>query len=718
MDPKKKAARAAQPFASPLAPAGKSLLSSTFAPLAILVLLTVLLYGNTLRNGYALDDSIVITDNQYTKQGFAGLGKIFTSDAFEGFFGKKKDLVEGGRYRPLSIATFAVEWSISPKNAALSHAGNIVLYALLAILLFAFLRMLFPERDGIPFWQGIPFIITLLFLAHPIHTEVVANIKGRDELMAMLFLVGAMIAAFKYVDTKQVFWLAVSFVAFFLGLLSKETPLPFVVVLPLSLWLFRRDARVGDAVIACLPVVVATVAYLALRFTIVGFGGGAETQQSTEILNNPFIGVSSSDRAATVMETWGMYLVKLFAPISLSHDYYFNQIPITTWQNPVVLLSLALNLGLIATGIWLYLKRNAIGFGILFYFITFSITSNLVISIGVTMGERFVFVPSLGFLIAVVLGMQMLFKRIGLDPHMPLLYIAIAVSCAFGLKTVTRNLVWKDNYTLFTTDADASPNSAKVQTAAGGVMIEKGDDPKTPASEKAKLYTDAIGHLNKAVKIYPEHGNAWLLMGNAKHKLEDYAGSMAAYENAMRFRPLLWDAYMNAAITSRKIKRFDLASGYYKLEIHNKQAQQPPVDVSANLWFDYGNNFEEWGGKADSAIWAYGMALQKDPKMAKALGQTGRVYGMQLNNLDQAIAFGERAVAIDPKMDWVYENIGIATAMKGDPLGAIAIFQRGLATNANNANLYRNMGVTYQTLGDMAKAQECFAKAQQLSGGK
>lgn len=683
-------------------------------PFVVLFLLAILLYGNTIPNGYALDDSIVITDNQYTKKGVAGLGKIFTTDAFEGFFGAKKDLVEGGRYRPLSMATFALEWSISKKNPQLSHMGNVVLYGLLGVLLFAFLRMLFPEKDPRKWWLGIPFIVTLLFMAHPIHTEVVANIKGRDEIMAMLGLVGAMIAAFKYLEKKSIWWLLLAFGSFFLGLLSKETPLPFVLILPMTLLVFRPQSKVADFLVASAPIVLATGLYLILRISVVGLGGASDTQQGTEILNDPFIGASAADRTATVLLTWGMYLFKLVLPINLSHDYYFNQIPITTFGDPLVLLSLTVNVVLLALGIRLLLKRNPVGYGILFYFISFSITSNLVISIGTTMGERFVFVPSLGFLLALVLALRSLDSYLKAGEHKPLFYISVGIAALFTLKTVTRNPVWKDNYTLFTTDAETSPNSAKVQTAAGGVMIEKSEETKTTPDEKRRLLQDAITHLQRAVKIYPQHGNAWLLMGNAQHKLDDFAGSLASYDKCIHERPLLWDAYKNAAVTARKIKRFDLAASYYSREMKVKAAQTPRIDVNADFWFDYANNYEEWGGHADSAIWAYTKAVELDPKMAKALGQIGRVYGMQLNNLDQAINYGEQAVKIDPKLDWVYENVGIATAMKGDPAGAIAVFERGLVVNPNSAKLYKNLGITYQTMGNLQKAQESITKAQQL----
>ena len=71
------------------------------------------LYGNTLNHDYALDDAIVITKNEFTKQGFRGISNILAYDSFTGFFGKEKQLVDGGRYRPLSIITFATTSSFS-----------------------------------------------------------------------------------------------------------------------------------------------------------------------------------------------------------------------------------------------------------------------------------------------------------------------------------------------------------------------------------------------------------------------------------------------------------------------------------------------------------------------------------------------------------------------------------------------------------------------------
>ena len=152
----------------------------------VIVLSTVVLYFNTLKNDYALDDALVLNENQFVKQGVKGLKNIFKYDSFRGFFGTEKKLVQGGRYRPLSLATFAVEYDLFGLKPRVHHAVNIILYGILGIGIFYFLRnilQLFAVAHSIE----IAFFTTLIFMVHPVHTEVVANIKGRDEILAMLF---------------------------------------------------------------------------------------------------------------------------------------------------------------------------------------------------------------------------------------------------------------------------------------------------------------------------------------------------------------------------------------------------------------------------------------------------------------------------------------------------------------------------------------------------
>src|ERR1019366_2674286 len=176
-----------------------------------------MLYGNTLWNKFAIDDTIVLTDNKFTKKGLNGLKDHFTHDMFEGFFGERgARLVSGGRYRPLSMASLTLEYELMRKlrhdpraeindknvimggeadpylNPYLSHGINIILFGLTCMVLYYLLQQVIPAKYGAKsalgaYGLGLPFFATLLYAAHPMHTEAVANIKGRDEVMCMLF---------------------------------------------------------------------------------------------------------------------------------------------------------------------------------------------------------------------------------------------------------------------------------------------------------------------------------------------------------------------------------------------------------------------------------------------------------------------------------------------------------------------------------------------------
>ncbi|MDD4150951.1 MAG: hypothetical protein PHE33_13085, partial [Bacteroidales bacterium] len=185
-----------------------------------------ILYGNTIGNDYALDDAIVITGNQFTQKGIKGIPDIFKYDTFTGFWlssypgqtasqiQEEKKLVAGGRYRPLSLSTFALEVEIFGKkikdangqivyrgNPTISHFINILLYFLTTCLLYIILLRLIPPKNDGKWYFSFAFIASILFLAHPIHTEAVANIKGRDEIMTLLGSLAALWFTIKYLDT-------------------------------------------------------------------------------------------------------------------------------------------------------------------------------------------------------------------------------------------------------------------------------------------------------------------------------------------------------------------------------------------------------------------------------------------------------------------------------------------------------------------------------------
>jgi len=134
-------------------------------------------YFNTINHGYVLDDFSTIKDNRVATQGPIAIGDIFTHFYRFGYY-----TADDGLYRPLPVAIFSIEWWVAPNNPSLAHFVNVLLYALTRWISFRALVKLMKNYNII-----LPLIATVLFITHPIHTEVVANIKSLDEILGFLF---------------------------------------------------------------------------------------------------------------------------------------------------------------------------------------------------------------------------------------------------------------------------------------------------------------------------------------------------------------------------------------------------------------------------------------------------------------------------------------------------------------------------------------------------
>ncbi|PYR84397.1 MAG: hypothetical protein DMG19_16815, partial [Acidobacteria bacterium] len=119
-----------------------------------------------------------VTGHPYVMQGWRGIPKIFQVGL------SQFDNVNLGYHRPLSLVTFAIENQFFPKNAYVGHLDNVLLYGLTGFCLYLLLTRIFRGMYAL-----FSLSVTLLFLAPPIHTEVVANIKSRDEILAFLSLI-------------------------------------------------------------------------------------------------------------------------------------------------------------------------------------------------------------------------------------------------------------------------------------------------------------------------------------------------------------------------------------------------------------------------------------------------------------------------------------------------------------------------------------------------
>ena len=509
----------------------------------VLILIGFIFYSNSFFNEYALDDGIVIEKNGYVQQGFRGIPKILTTDAYDSFYKSMNagQQLSGGRYRPLSIVSFAIEQQFfgskksptqqaSPTElASLRHVVNVLFYILSIVVLLFFLRTFIFENNTF-----VAFVISLLFLIHPIHTEVVANVKSRDEILSFLFIILTFIKSLRYVETGRKKELFMGLFYYFLALLSKEYAITLVVLIPLLLYI-KKNSSIKQSFLSALPFFALAMAYLLIRFSIVGKGANIE---NTDVLNDPFKFASPDEKWATKIEILNHYLRLLIYPHPLSSDYSYSTIPYIKFSDPRVWLSVFIHLSMVVMMVLLFFKRSIFAFALAFYLIHLVLISNFLMDIGATMGERLIYHSSFGF--CMLLGalaawiLQQIKIKTTTNVVGAVLASVIVIWC--GKATIARNAEWENDTSLFIADAEKVPNSVLVNGNAGKAYIDLSEMLENKSQEK-ELVTKSIYYLNRSVTTHKGYVNGYLNLGVAYFKLHDYDKAKDCWDKAKAIYP-------------------------------------------------------------------------------------------------------------------------------------------------------------------------------------
>lgn len=619
-----------------------------------LFLFGFLLYANTLGHEFAQDDAIVLYENAYVKQGVSGIPAIFKYDTFYGFFQKegKAKLVAGGRYRPFTLIMFAFEVQLFGVNPVVAHLINALLNGLLGLLIYRLILLLLSpgKRAGQTYF--IALATALLFIAHPIHTEAAANIKGRDEIMTLLASLGALYYSILAVRQSKPLLHILAGTIFFIGLLSKENAITFLAVVPLTYYFFT-SLKPQKIALATTPFIIAAGLFMVIRTSVLGVDFGAPTM---EMMNNPFVKVvdnqylpfTAGEKAATITYSLGKYLQLLIFPHPLTHDYYPRALGVMQWSDWRVLLSLFAYLGLIVYAIKGFLKKDLIAYGVIFYLTTLSIVSNIFFPIGTHMAERLVFMPSLGFcfvLAALTYRLSKRSKRPGYKALYPAMIATGLLVFAFSIRTIARNTVWKNNYALFTNDIRYSPNSAKLRNAVGGELISQYATSPAPQRD-AGMLQEAEGHLLEAIKIHPNYKNAYLLLGNCNYYQKEYAASAQYYRNALGIDPNYQEANDNLLISLR---------------------------------------------------------------------DGGQYFGEELGDLDKALNFLQQAYQMNPNDFETNRLLGVANGVRGNSVKAISYFEKAVALKPDDAGTWLNLSRAFANAGQGDRSQQAQQKALELN---
>lgn len=471
------------------------ILKSIYFQVFTCVVLVFVLYGKTLRYDFVLDDNLIVQNKQVQK-GVTGVGAIFSSGYLSGFNG------ESSTYRPLPLVTFAIEKSIHDLDPFWSRFFHLLLYAISIFLLIRLATFWYNDYPKI-----LLLFVGVLFLVNPIHTEVVCNLKSRDELLALIFILLTLIQVSKYNEKPSLKWIILSAISSLLALMSKENAVMVAPFVPLAFYsVYKADWK--QVVKFSSGIFLAALTYFFIRILVLD---SSQLPEEQFIINNAYVNTSIFERIGNSAFLLILYLCKVFIPYHLTWDYSYNTLHFYSLSSLPALLSV---LTLVLAFSFLIWKRKCIRNSLFLVvgFVLFLITVlNLFVLIGANFAERFLFVPSVfsTMFFVVILHELIERKKLGIKTT----YALLALVCfTYAVITVNREADWKDNESLFLASLKTNPESVRVQTLLGNNYREKAEQMQ-PGPKQEQLYRVAFSYYDEAIKILPEAYEAWYNKG-------------------------------------------------------------------------------------------------------------------------------------------------------------------------------------------------------------
>ena len=610
----------------------------------ILFLWAFILYGNTLDNKYAMDYSYVI--DKQTEKGVFGLSDIFTTRYFH------KGQINYG-YRPVVKATFAIEQSLWGQQPFMSHLINVLLYAFLGILIFKFFRKIF--KSIIPVFS---FLIVLVFMAHPVHTEVVASLKNREELLVFIFGISMLYFIFKFLDKKKYSHLFLSVLFVLLGLWTKPTMIVFIVLIPVFLYFF---SSLSLKKVLLISVTFMLTAYILLKIPNLYIGHGSRTVLFYE---NPLIGLSLFNKIPTAFSVLFFYIKKMLIPYPLLFYYGYNMIPIVSYSSSIFIVSLILLISIITLAIY-YLKKDIfISFSIVGFIVSIFGFLNVFKIVSGIVAERYLFIASLFFSILIVRIIlkyaKFNFLKINTSNTKGYLLIAILVF-PYAIITVNRNAQWENELTLFSHDISKLKKSAMANEMYGVALMNEMS--KTQNTNKKRILMDkALQAYRQSLSVYPKN----------KFCLNALAYSYFTF----------YHDYIKAA------KYYELL---FPMDSNN-------VETILNLGFSL-----EKSGKKEKAIFYYKQAIVLDSLNPKPYSLLANAY-YKLHDLKSGNFYNAKLQQIAPNSEIPIVNLANYYIMLNDTETAIMLYDSAATIQPNNQQLNSLLYQYYWYKRDTSKA--------------
>ncbi len=476
-------------------------------PYLIVTAAALAIYANSLGGGFVWDDRQLIL-RQPEVRSLASVPEFFTSPLFTGGDG-------AAYYRPVVTTTLAVDHAVGGADRPwVFHLSNLLIYAACCAAVCALFRRLAGE--GLASLGG-----ALLFAAHAVHTESVAWISGRSDLLAGLFMALALLAVLRREECggdegdavggwlPRRWALPAAGLCTLLALLSKEVAfvLPVLCVL---LWL-RRPTDTRRRLLWPLAAVGAgTVAYLLLRWSALS---GVSTGMAVRR-----VAPWTPSGLATVAQCVLRYTGKLIMPLHLSANFEVQ--PYVSALTPGALASLAGGAALLALTGLLAWKDREMGLALAWVCVALAPVLH-VIPIAEMTAERFLFVPSIGFCLLAAYAVRRARSAGGAAGAGTVAAGALCLlALGHGFRTVERNPDWRGDRSIAVSSVLTAPETARSHLAMGMVYENEGR-----LSRARQRYV-------RFLRLAPSSRSGRVRLGNVNLKMGRYREALVQFLRA------------------------------------------------------------------------------------------------------------------------------------------------------------------------------------------
>ena len=632
-----------KPQVIPVKPVAVPWPRSYFLILGALFLATFAVYASVAHFDFVnFDDPDYVTNNPHVRNGITpdGLEWALTSGEVANWF-------------PLTRISHILDCEIFGLRAGWHHLTNVLIHALAALLLFAFLH-----RATHALWRSA--FVAFLFALHPLHVESVAWVAERKDVLSAFFWFLSLWAYVRYVENPAPRRYLLVLGAFCLGLMSKPmiVTLPFVLLL-LDLWPLNRGLRLREKT----PFFALSAASAIVTFAVQRGSGAVQAVAALPI------GLRVENAAISCI----VYIAKMLWPSGLAVFYpYPPDWPV--WQAALATVAVAA-VSLLALR---RLRTNPyLAAGWFWYLITLLPVIGLIQVGAQARADRYMYVPMVGLSIMLAWGAADLLRN-----RRFLIALGAAACAASATVTWAQVQYWRNSETLFQHTLDVTSRNYLAEHNLGVALMD------VPGR-----LPEALTHLETAVRLQPNSAKALTDLGTALSKTPGrLAEAVAAYQAALRIDPDSPIPRANLAITLSKLGQLPEAA-------NQLQAAVRAEPDSAEAHHALGVSVAAIPGREADAIAEYETALRLKPNYADAHSNLATVLAGMPNRLSEAIAHYETAARLDPDSAQVQYNLGVALArVDGRLPEAIAHLEAALRRKPDYAEAHNNLGVALSNI--------------------